>query len=175
MFFVQIVSLNKAIRLYNYFTSPTEELLTLSRHFCLIHCFWQVFSITSCVHRRLLMNLSLLLYQCLVCLVHRIWMVLEMGGRWPYSSCFMGCCFQDLFNILQSILVQFPSSFFLIHLLNIHVVHPYNRIDTTTAWKKLRFILLDMSDFPIIDNLSIAVHVFASPIFVRHYTYIQSP
>ena len=29
-----------------------------------------------------------------------------------YSCCFVGCCFQDLFNIAHSILVQFPSTFF---------------------------------------------------------------
>ena len=43
-------------------------------------------------------------------------LVLEVGGRWPYSRCCVGCCFQDLFNIAHSILVQFPSSFFSIHL-----------------------------------------------------------
>ena len=35
------------------------------------------------------------------------------GSRWPCMSCFVGCCFQDLFNIARTILVQFPSSFFL--------------------------------------------------------------
>ena len=28
-----------------------------------------------------------------------IWMILEMGSKWSYNSCFVGCCFQDLFNI----------------------------------------------------------------------------
>ena len=36
-------------------------------------------------------------------------------------------------------------------------MHSYSSIDTTSAWKKLRFILLDRSDFHMIDNLSIAV------------------
>ena len=31
--------------------------------------------------------------------------VFVMGGRWPYSCCFVGCCLQDLFNIARSILV----------------------------------------------------------------------
>ena len=72
--------------------------------------------------------------------VHLIWIVLEIGGWWPYNCCFAGCCFQDLFNIACSILVQFLSSFFSIHLARIHVVHPYSRNDITTAWKKLHFI-----------------------------------
>ena len=38
-------------------------------------------------------------------------MVLEMEDRWPYSSCFARCFFQDLFNRARSILVQFPSRF----------------------------------------------------------------
>ena len=28
-----------------------------------------------------------------------------MGGRWPFSCCFLGCCLKDLFNIARSILV----------------------------------------------------------------------
>ena len=108
------------------------------------------------------MSLSLLLQQCPACLVHIIWMVLEMGGRWPDSYCFVGCSLQNLFYIACSILMQFLSSIFPIHLVNIHVVHPYCRIDTTVDWKKLHFILSDKSDFQMINNLSITVCNFAS-------------
>ena len=31
--------------------------------------------------------------------------VFVIGGRWPYSWCFLGCCRQDLFNIVRNILV----------------------------------------------------------------------
>ena len=48
---------------------------------------------------------SLLLQQCPACLVCLILIVFVMGGRWLYSFCFVGCCFQDLFNIARSILV----------------------------------------------------------------------
>ena len=65
-----------------------------------------------------------------ICLVHLIWAVLEIGGWWP-CSCFVGCCFQDSFNIVHSILVEFLSSFFSICLVNVHVVHPYGSINTT--------------------------------------------
>ena len=41
-----------------------------------------------------------------------------------------------------------------------HVVHPYNSMDTSTAWMRSHFILSDRSDFDMIDNLSIAVHAF---------------
>ena len=34
-----------------------------------------------------------------------------------------------------------PSSFFSNRLVSVQVVHPYSSIDTTAAWKKLRFIL----------------------------------
>ena len=47
-------------------------------------------------------------------------------------------------------------------LVSVHVVHPYSSIDTTAAWKKLRFILSVKSDFHMIDRLSLAVHAFAS-------------
>ena len=29
----------------------------------------------------------------------------RVDGRWPYSCCFVGCCFQDVFNIVRSIFV----------------------------------------------------------------------
>ena len=58
------------------------------------------------VHRSTsLMSSSLLLQQCPVCLVRLTWIVFMMGGKWPYSWCFVGCCLQDLFNIARSILV----------------------------------------------------------------------
>ena len=31
--------------------------------------------------------------------------VFVMGGRWPYSCCFVACCLQDLFKIAHRILV----------------------------------------------------------------------
>ena len=65
------------------------------------------------VHARCpLRSLSLFLQQCPSCLVRFTWMVLKMGDRWPYSWCFVGCGFHDMFNIARCILVQFPSSFF---------------------------------------------------------------
>ena len=42
---------------------------------------------------------SLLLQQCPACLVHLILIFFMMGGRWPYSWCFVGCCHQVLFRI----------------------------------------------------------------------------
>ena len=39
------------------------------------------------------------------CLTHFAWIVCEMGSMWPY--CFVGCCFQDLFQAVYSILVWF--------------------------------------------------------------------
>ena len=78
----------------------------------------------------------------------------------------MGCCFLDLFNTARSIFVQFPSSFFSIRLVSVHVEHSCSRIDTTAAWKKLRFILSNWSDFHMIDYRSTAIHAFASHILM---------
>ena len=104
--------------------------------------------------------------QCPTCLLRLIWMVLEIGGRWPYSCFFVRCCYQDLFNIARSILVQIPSSFLSIHLVSVHVVHLYSRIDTTAIWKKLRFILSDKFDFYMIDNQSIIDNAFTRSILM---------
>ena len=58
------------------------------------------------VHRSTsFMSSSLLLQQCLACLVCLTWIVFKIGGRWLYSWCLVGCCCQDLFNIARSILV----------------------------------------------------------------------
>ena len=58
------------------------------------------------VHRSIsLMSSSLLLQQNPTCLVRLSWIVFVMGGRCPHSCCFMGCCFQDLFNIARNIFV----------------------------------------------------------------------
>ena len=52
------------------------------------------------VHRSTsLMSLYLLLQQCPACPIRLTWIVFMMGGRWPYSWCFVGCCCLDLFNI----------------------------------------------------------------------------
>ena len=52
-----------------------------------------------------LMSSSLLLQQCPACLVRLTWIVFVIGGRWPYCWCLVGCCCQDLFRIVRSILV----------------------------------------------------------------------
>ena len=55
------------------------------------------------VHRSTsFMSSSLLFQQCPACLVRLTWIVFKMGGRWPYSWCFVGCCLQDL--LLRTIL-----------------------------------------------------------------------
>ena len=112
------------------------------------------------------MSSSLLLQQCPVCLVRLTLIVFVMGGKWPYSRCFVGHCLHDLFNIACSILVWLPSNFFFIRLVSVHVVHPYSSIDTTAAWKKLRFILSVRSDFHMTDSLSMAVHAFACRVLI---------
>ena len=115
------------------------------------------------VHRRTsLMSSSLLLRQCPACLVRLAWIVFVIGGMWPSSWCFVGCCRQDLFNIARNILVQLPSRFFSSRFVSVRVVHPYCSIDTTAVWKKLRFILSVRSDFHMTDSLSITVHAFVS-------------
>ena len=65
------------------------------------------------IYGRTLLLLSLLfLHQYPACIACLIWLVGEMGGKWPYSNCFAGWCFQDLFKIARSILVLFPASFY---------------------------------------------------------------
>ena len=91
----------------------------------IVHCFWQFLRATSSIGTELLyvcsswsscLCLSMwrgpqeyITYELVptspACLVRLILIVFMMDGRWPYSSCFVGCCLQDLFNIAHSILV----------------------------------------------------------------------
>ena len=87
------------------------------------------------------MSLFVFLKQFSACLVRLIWMLLEIGGEWPYSCCFLVCCFQDLFCTARSIFVQFLSSFFSICLVSIHVMHQYSRINPIAACKKLFYFV----------------------------------
>ena len=116
------------------------------------------------VHRSTsLMSSSLLLQQCPACLVRLTWIVFLMGDRWSYSCCFGGSVAARTYSILLAIflcncrLASSPAVFF-----SVQVVHPYSSIDTTAAWKKLRFLLSVRFDFHMIDSSSIAVHAFVS-------------
>ena len=69
------------------------------------------------VHRSTsLMSSSLLLQQCPACLVRLTWIVFEMGGRWPYSWCFVSVQMNyDLtFNSVVSLFTDVPFHFILI-------------------------------------------------------------
>ena len=55
--------------------------------------------------RTYLMSSPLLLQQCPTCLVRLTLIVFVIGGRWPYSWCFVWCCLHDLFKIARSILI----------------------------------------------------------------------
>ena len=86
------------------------------------------------------MSSSLLLQQCPACLVRLTRIACEMGGMWPYSCFFVGCCFHDLFKTARSILVQLPSSLVSRRFVRVEVVQPYSSTDTTIAWKNCRFV-----------------------------------
>ena len=75
---------------------------------------------------------------------------------WPYAGVHRCTSLMSSSLLLQ----QCPAC--LVRLVSFQVVHPYSNIDTTAAWKKLRFILSVRSDFHMIESLSIAIHAFVS-------------
>ena len=109
------------------------------------------------VHRSTsLLSSSLLLQQCPACLVRLAWIVFVMvgvGGR--IVGALRGVAARTCSILLETFLCN-------CRLVSVQVVHPYSSIDTTAAWKKLRFILSVRSDIHRIDSLSIAVHAFVS-------------
>ena len=80
-------------------SSHSYCMYVLAGHPALVRSYVGVHGSTS------LMSSSLLLQQCLACLVRLTLIVFVMEGRWPYSWCFVGCCRQDLFNIARNILM----------------------------------------------------------------------
>ena len=72
---------------------------------------------------------------CLVCLT---WMVCEIGGKWPYRCCFVGCCFL-LLKIACNILVLFPSRLLPNLFIKVKVKQPYSCSNTATVWKISHF------------------------------------
>ena len=85
---------------------------------------------------------SQLLHQCPACLVRLILIDFVMGGWWPYSCCFVGCCLQDLFNIARSIFEWLPSQKLIWH----NVMAPTNMvmdysssIYTDSTWHLVRY------------------------------------
>ena len=98
------------------------------------------------------MRSYLLLQQCHAGLVRLTWVVLEIGGKWPYNCCFVGCCFQDFFNIASTF---FCCSF------SLCILSAY-------MWctHRVVFIFSNRSDFHMIDSLSIAVHAFTRRILI---------
>ena len=145
---------------------PAWISLTLSRHFSLsfIASGWssglQPVSSHSCcmyvqagrsafaqpyvgVHRSIsLMSSSLLLQQCPAYLVRLTWIVFvwwEVGGR--IVGALWGVTARTYSILLAAFLCNCRLAFFFSCLVSVQVVHPYSSIDTTAAWKKLRFIL----------------------------------
>ena len=62
--------------------------------------------------RTLLMRWSFLLQNCRSCFVCLNWIACEIDGNWLYSSCFVGCWFQDLLKTSYNILVLFSCGSF---------------------------------------------------------------
>ena len=108
------------------------------------------------------MRSSLHLQQCPACLVRLNWMVCKMGVKWPYSCCFVVCCFQDLFKYHFCVVpIQLLFFFFFLSkpVVGIQVLQPYCSTDMATTWKK-SILFYQRSNFHVIDNVSVAVHVF---------------
>ena len=80
-------------------------------------------------------------------------MAREIGCKWLYSSCFVVYCFLDTAFLFCSYLAFSPCVLL--------VVSPYSSMDKASAGKKCCFILLNRSDFHMIDKLSVAFDAFA--------------
>ena len=113
--------------------------------------------VCSCVgvrKRTSLMSLSLLLQQRLEYFVSLTWMVCEMEGKWLYTCCFVGYCFQDFLKQHST----FLSSFHL-------VFSPNILLETRWCNHTVVLVNLQLEKIPISlkwkDQISIWVHLEA--------------
>ena len=67
---------------------------------------------------------------------------------------------EGLFKTASCILVKFPSSFFTICFVTVHIVHLYFSLEAYPARKVPHFILLERLDLQTIDMLPVAFHTF---------------
>ena len=67
------------------------------------------------------------------------------------------------FRTSSKLLATFLCSFFSSCLVSFHVVHLHSSIETTAAWKKLRFILSVRSDFDMTSIWPIAYRLLSMP------------
>ena len=92
-------------------------------------------------------------------------MFFEIGGKWPYSCCFVGyasrICSKQHAAFLCSSHLAFSLCILLTFMWFIHTLVPTQPQLT----QKSRFILSGKSDFHMIDNLLIAFHAFARNMF----------
>ena len=96
------------------------------------------------------MSLSLIYQQCSAYLACLIWVVCEVGGKWTYSCCFVGCCFQNLLKRREAPLFSFQQAFS-------PVISLKSKGCNHTAWKNSHFYFIRLN-FDIIINLSLAFH-----------------
>ena len=59
----------------------------------------------------LFMSSSILLQKCRACMVRLILIIFVMGGRCPYSCCFVVCCHQDCSTLLATFLYNCRRTF----------------------------------------------------------------
>ena len=105
--------------------------------------------------------------RCFSSSVLHVWFIqLESFRKWKVShriaAALLGVASRTCSKLLAAFLCSCRPAFFSSRLVSVYVGHLYSSIDTTSAWKKLRFILSVRSDFHMTDSLSIAVHIFAS-------------
>ena len=86
------------------------------------------------------MSSSLLLQQCPGCLIRLTCIVFVMGEGVRIVGVYRGVVARTCSILLSTFLCNFRLVFFSSRLVSVQVVHPYSSIDTTAAWKKLRFI-----------------------------------
>ena len=85
-----------------------------------------------------------------------------MGGKWPYISCLVEFCVQNLYITMHRILVLFTSSFFSMHLVSVQVVHPYSSFTQPQLERNPMLFCRRDQIFYMINNLLIVFHTFVT-------------
>ena len=87
-------------------------------------------------------------------LAHFTYIVVEIGGKWLYSCCFVGMLLPGFAkNRSRRVL---PINLFSMCFIWVQVVQPY--YSTNTHLVRILILFHQWSNFPMVDNLSIVVH-----------------
>ena len=136
---------------------------------CILMLNWIVWNRTIFIKMDLVLNnlQRLICHKIQPTNLHVLFVLLEWFVRWEAGNLTAVVLLGAANRISSRQHTAFLCSFFFMHFVSVHMVHPYSSMDTPTAWKKSCFIFSDLISiwsiakvWNAIDRQSICWHYF---------------